>query len=429
MNRSRIRQIVLVNWKGMFFQPFELDDGMTILEGANGTGKTTIMIAAYTCLMPDLNFLNFQNVSAMNVRKNEDKGLYGRLGQGDPVLSLLDIVTADGARHLVGVQLVKKTYPQVNLKHFALRNLDPGADLEQLLLIRHADSNRQEIPTLAEIGQRAAAAGAELVQFRHAREYFRFLFDAGVTPVRMGDNEERKQYNQLLHTSLYGGLSRSLQSSLRDYLLPQDNTLVSSIQDMEQNLLACRRTRATIRRYQSVRGVIQGVYQNGLDMFSAAFFAARLSAEQSLQRALEIRDERRLNRRRWDELSAQIIDTKTDMYRQEDVYRQAASRFEQAVRQLETARSAFEICSEIETRQAERTRQQERSEQARAAFNSARESEKVNRSRARELTERQLELARKLSNAGEAWESLSRQVGLYQQAVKLLDETRELLGS
>ena len=111
-DKSRIVQVILVNWKGMFFQPFEIDQGMTLLEGANGTGKTTIMIAAYTCLMPDLNFLNFQNVTVVGARKNEDKGLYGRLGQGDPVFSLLDIVTANGERHLMGVQLIKRPIPR-----------------------------------------------------------------------------------------------------------------------------------------------------------------------------------------------------------------------------------------------------------------------------------------------------------------------------
>ena len=91
MNKSRIQRVILMNWRGMFFQSFELDEGMTILEGANGTGKTTIMIAAYVCLMPDLNYLNFQNVTTVTARKDEDKGLFGRLGQGDPVYSILDI--------------------------------------------------------------------------------------------------------------------------------------------------------------------------------------------------------------------------------------------------------------------------------------------------------------------------------------------------
>ncbi|MBU2645251.1 hypothetical protein KKI24_11115, partial [bacterium] len=426
-NKSRIRSVILINWKGMFFQPFELDPGMTILEGANGTGKTTIMIAAYTCLMPDLNFLNFQNVSTVSARKNEDKGLYGRLGQGDPVFSLLDIVTADGDRHLVGVQLLKKTYPQVHLKHFAIRNLDPETDLERILLIQHADTNQQEIPELAEIGENAAKYGGELIHFRHAKDYFRFLFDAGITPVRLAENEERKQYNQLLHTSLYGGLSRSLQSSLRDYLLPQDNTLVSSIQDMEQNLLACRRTRATIQRYQSVRGVIQGIYQTGLEMFSAAFSANRLSAEQILQKTLEIRQERRTHRARWDSLSTTIIDTRSEMYRQEDIYRSAITALEAAREELTTAHSARSIAQEISIKQAEREKQQQVARIEQERFWLLKQQEKDHRQQNQELTNRQLELAKKLSNAGEAWETLSRQVGLYQQARKQLAETRSLL--
>jgi len=426
-SKSRIQQVILINWKGMFFQPFQLDPGMTILEGANGTGKTTIMIAAYTCLMPDLNFLNFQNVSTVNVRKNEDKGLYGRLGQGDPVFSILDILTADGVRHLVGVQLIKKTYPQVHLKHFAVRNLDLDADLEQILLIHHADANRQEIPSLAEIGEKASVAGGELVHFRHAKDYFKFLFDAGITPVRMAENDERKQYNQLLHTSLYGGLSRSLQSSLRDYLLPQDNTLVSSIQDMEQNLLTCRRTRATIQRYQSVRGVIQGVYQNGLEMFSAACYANRLAAEQSLRKALDIRKERRTSRSRWEELSATIIETKTRMFEQEDTYRRAVAALEAAREQMAVAHSARDIKQEIDGKQAVQVKQQQIASEEQANLSTLKQEEREHQARNQALTNQQLELAKKLSNAGEAWETLSKQVGLYQQASKLLSETRELL--
>ncbi|MCP4752664.1 MAG: hypothetical protein GY866_17395, partial [Proteobacteria bacterium] len=170
-SKSRIQRVILMNWRGMFFQPFDLDAGMTILEGANGTGKTTIMIAAYTCLMPDLNFLNFQNVTTVASRKNEDKGLYGRLGQGEPVFSLLDILTAEGARHLVGVQLVKKTYPQVTLKHFAVKNLHIEADIEEVLLKSIPETKEQEIPDLEEIGARCLKYQGELINFRHAKEY------------------------------------------------------------------------------------------------------------------------------------------------------------------------------------------------------------------------------------------------------------------
>lgn len=159
--------------------------------------------------MPDLKFLSFQNVTAATTRKNEDKGLYGRLGQDEknrdePIFSILDIITAEGVRHLVGVQLIKKTYPQIGLKHFAVKNLQLEADINTLLIKYHPETNQQEIPDLEEIGRRCLGVGGELITFRHAKDYFRFLFDNGISPLRMQENDERKQYNQLLNTSLYG---------------------------------------------------------------------------------------------------------------------------------------------------------------------------------------------------------------------------------
>jgi chromosome partition protein MukB len=428
-SRSRIQRVILLNWKGMFFQPFDLDEGMTILEGANGTGKTTIMIAVYTCLMPDLNFLNFQNVTTVATRKNEDKGLYGRLGDGDAVYALLDIVTASGERHLVGVQLIRRTYPQVSLRHFAIRKLDPDTDLTPVLLRELPETRQQEIPDLDEIGRRAAESGGELIRFRHAREYFRFLFDAGITPIRLLDNEERKQYNQLLHTSLYGGLSRSLQSSLRDYLLPQDNTLVSGIREMEQNLLACRRTRATIRRYQSVRDVIRGVYQNGLEMFSAAFCAHRLEAGLVIEKALEARRDRRAVRRQWEQTSAELTALNRQLQSEEAALKALIPELSTAREQLDRCRQVDQIDQELGDREKERRRQRDSEQSARERVADLDQQVKALQTKFQSLTDEQLELARKLANAGQAWEGLSRQVGLYRQARTLLEETRRLLNN
>ncbi|MBU3914365.1 hypothetical protein KKA14_02435, partial [bacterium] len=426
-NKCRVQKIILVNWKGMFFQPFELDPGMTILEGANGTGKTTIMIAAYTCLMPDLKLLNFQNVTTVSARKNEDKGLYGRLGEGDLVYSLLDIVTSSGDRHLVGVQLVKKTFPQIVLKHFAIKNLLPEADIEEILTRYTPESRQQEILTIQEIGARALEHKGELINFSHSKDYFRFLYENGISPIRLMEQEERRQYNQLLHTSLYGGLSRSLQSSLRDYLLPEDNTLLSSIQDMEQNLLACRRTRATIQRYQAIREVIQSVYQTGQEMFFSAFCGARLDAEQSMEKALELRKDRVQNSKRLRELTAETTRTQDDLDRHNEELKQAISSLESSRERLEKCQTALNINHDIEARQHDYLEQEKKTREVKEKLNAIKKDVEDARSQNRDLTSRQVELAGNLSDAGQAWETLSKQVGLYQQVQKLLEEVRTLL--
>ncbi len=51
MSRTRATSLVLVNWRGVFYERYQLDRHVTALEGANGSGKTTVMIAAYLCLL------------------------------------------------------------------------------------------------------------------------------------------------------------------------------------------------------------------------------------------------------------------------------------------------------------------------------------------------------------------------------------------
>jgi chromosome partition protein MukB len=75
-NRARIASLVLINWHGFFFQRFEMDRGVTALEGENGAGKTTVMIAAFVALLPDQRLLQFRNVS-------EAGGIEGTAGSLD----------------------------------------------------------------------------------------------------------------------------------------------------------------------------------------------------------------------------------------------------------------------------------------------------------------------------------------------------------
>ncbi len=433
-NNSKIQRAILINWKGMFFQPFDIDSGMTILEGANGTGKTTIMIAIYTCLIPDLNFLNFQNVTAVSSRRNEDKGLYGRIGQDEhnrdePIFSLLDIITCTGERHLVGVQLIKKTYPQVSLKHFAICNLSTDTDIEKLLLRHNSETNQQEIPELSEIGEACKLHGGELVNFRHAKEYFQFLFEKNISPIRLIENEERKKYNQLLHTSLYGGLSRSLQTSLRDYLLPENDKLVQGINEMEHNLKTCRRTRSAIQRFQSVREVIRQVYDTSLSMYSSAFFATRLEAEQKLTNTLKLRAEKRELKQKCLSCSNEIEALHLQQKNCQAALEQKGAELDLARQRLNRCLEANKIDKEYQNKTAEYQAQLEIERSVRDQYEELKTRETKLQKEQRALSAQQIELAKQLSDAGKAWQELSKQVGLYQQAENLLSEAQTLMDS
>ena len=67
---------------------------------------------------------------------------------------------------------------------------------------------------------RGSAAGSRC--FDSARDYFATLFEHGVTPLRLATDEERSKLNEMLRTSMTGGISRALTSELRGFLLKEE---------------------------------------------------------------------------------------------------------------------------------------------------------------------------------------------------------------
>ena len=132
---------------------------------------------------------------------------------------------------------------------------------------------------------------------------------------------------------------------------------------------------------------------------------------------------------KWDSLSAEIVNTQSAIISQEEVYHRAVTNQETSKEHFAVAQSAFSIAQEIKTKQSEREKQRQVTQIEKERFLQLKQQEQENRAQNQELTNRQLELAKKISNAGEAWEALSRQVGLYHQVRKLLVETRELLAN
>mgnify|MGYP001287769831 CR=1 FL=1 len=80
MSRTCAQALVLINWKGVFYERYLIDRHVTALEGANGAGKTTVMIAAYVVLLPDMSRLRFTNLGETGATGG-DKGIWGRLGE------------------------------------------------------------------------------------------------------------------------------------------------------------------------------------------------------------------------------------------------------------------------------------------------------------------------------------------------------------
>jgi chromosome partition protein MukB len=285
MRRTRAEALALVNWKGVFYERYLLDRHVTALEGANGAGKTTVMIAAYVVLLPDMSRLRFTNLGETGATGG-DKGIWGRLGEpGRPSYAVIDFALPSGRRLVAGVHLVRKGEPSVEPTPFIVEGLADDVRLQDLLLVTQGES--EVVPELPELRDNAAGLGGHLTSFPSAREYFAALFDHGVTPLRLGTDEERNKLNEMLRTSMTGGISRALTSELRAFLLKEEGGLADTLQRMRANLDACRRTRTEVQESRRLEKEIGGVFEAGQTMFAAAFLATRERADELSRRVEE----------------------------------------------------------------------------------------------------------------------------------------------
>jgi len=285
MTRTRADALALVNWKGVFYERYLLDRHVTALEGANGAGKTTVMIAAYLVLLPDMSRVRFTNLGETGATGG-DKGIWGRLGEpGRPSYAVLDFALPGKRRLVAGVHLERKGEPSVEPTPFVVVGLADDVRLQDLLLVSQGES--EVVPELSELRENAARLGGRLTSFASAREYFAALFDQGVTPLRLGTDEERNKLNEMLRTSMTGGISRALTSELRAFLLKEEGGLADTLQRMRANLDACRRTRTEVQESRRLQQEIGGVFEAGQTMFAAAFLATRERADEMSRRVEE----------------------------------------------------------------------------------------------------------------------------------------------
>ena len=285
MTRTHAEALALVNWKGVFYERYLLDRHVTALEGANGAGKTTVMIAAYVVLLPDMSRLRFTNLGETGATGG-DKGIWGRLGEpGRPSYAVLDFALPGKRRLVAGVHLERKGEPSVEPTPFIVAGLADDVRLQDLLLVSQGES--EVVPELPELRENAARLGGRLTSFPSAREYFAALFDQGVTPLRLGTDEERNKLNEMLRTSMTGGISRALTSELRAFLLKEEGGLADTLQRMRANLDACRRTRTEVQESRRLEQEIGGVFEAGQTMFAAAFLATRERADELSRRVEE----------------------------------------------------------------------------------------------------------------------------------------------
>lgn len=277
MSRARIHALAMVNWRGIFYERLLFDRAVTALEGTNGAGKTTVMVAVYVALFPDLGKLRFTNLGEHDARSG-DRGIYGRLGDTAwPAFTVLDLRVGRGERVLAGVRITRKTEPSVELDPFIVTGLSPSVPLRDVLLDVD-DAGQDKLLDRATLNSRVARAGGE-ISWTNAGQYFRELYDHGVLPLRLISDEDRRRFNHMLRTSMIGGISHTLSGGLRDFVLREDASLADGLRSMRDNLAACQSTRRQIEEEERAEVEVRGVYEAGATMFAAGVHQHRLTAD------------------------------------------------------------------------------------------------------------------------------------------------------
>src|SRR6266516_3289834 len=197
MKRVRTHALVLINWKGVFYERYLLDDRVTALEGDNGAGKTTVMIAAYVALLPDMTRLRFTNVGESDA-SGGDKGIWGRLGNPNRPSYAALVFDIGGEQIIAGVHLVRKGEPSVELSSFVISELQHTIPLQDVFLIRSGLDAL--VPELSDLRENVGLHGGKIQLFKSAKEYFAELFDRGITPLRLGIDDDRSRFNDMLRT-------------------------------------------------------------------------------------------------------------------------------------------------------------------------------------------------------------------------------------
>jgi chromosome partition protein MukB len=426
MSRARATALALVNWKGVFYERYQLDRRVTALEGANGAGKTTVMIAAYIVLLPDMSRLRFTNLGE-TAAIGGDRGIWGRLGEPSrPSYAALELDLGERGRVIAGVLLTRKAEPTLELTPFLISELQPGVRLQDLLLLVTAEE--EAVPELADLRLNVAAARAKLEVFGSAKDYFAALFELGIGALRLSSDEDRGRLGDMLRTSMTGGISRAITAELRSFLLREQVSIGDTLGRMRENLNACRRTRIEVSEAQLLEQEISGVYDAGQGMFAAALQATRERAHEQRAAALNLADAAARARHALSEAShtAEQLEARERQLSQELAQqREALERLREQTRISESHEALRAIQRDVEQ---ERNAAAALVEQARGRKQSAaneREAQKKQREVARQDQER---AALGLADLQAGLDELHRRSSAYRQAQRLLAEVATLSG-
>ena len=422
--RTHIRSLTLVNFRGVFFKTLELHRLMSNLIGHNGAGKTTIMGALLMNRVPDNRLIRLRNNSDSG-QDRSDNGVWGRIGSG-VCYSLVDYELFDGRRVIAGVQLRRLTQPKVEIKQFAITGIDHEVSVRDLIMQPLGDNRFEPLEGKA-FRNKVAMMGGELERFDTTAQYMDWQFNQRIIPRRMENMQDRQRYYRMLETSLYGGLSNELQKGLRDYLLPADDKVKTSISSMQSVLQETRKTRNKIEHTRQHRKTVKAVLESSYALGEHVLAWAEQNQRQLHQQLEEKKRDEKRARDSLESKKLQLATIQSKLDRFEVTREELDLREDEAHNQLEYARDLSRLHSDKERLGNEKEHSQRQLEELNEQLLILTAQHDEQNAELKLLEEDVAMLVDQLSSVEQAYSEEARKAGLYQTALRSLEEVRTSL--
>lgn len=423
--RAYGKRLVLANWKGIIFHCFDLDRHVTGLEGRNGAGKTTVMAAYVTAILPNLKLLSFKNVNG-TVAARGDGGLWGRIGEDGVCYALIEWITPRGKSMWAGVAMTRGSMPTIDIKPITIHDLPAKASPYDVLLLR--ESSGAVVPQLPQLREHVAMHGARLVTHKTLADYMRVLFDQGVTPMPMTTHEEQERFYRVLSTSMEGSaLATLIKTGLRDYLLSPDTSLERRISLMRESLQQCRLTKRELERAQVAHREISELFDAAWKMASFAYFGARGRYEQESRNWKEKSAASRKAHKSYGELNTTVtvLQHRVEFLKHELVTAQEAVVMRQS--DLQQAERARALRTQLTHSQQALSQRQKESLEAQARSEATATAEQDAEQALQHAQDEHTRTAEELANVQKAVEGLVRRVTQLRIARTYLADARKAL--
>lgn len=422
--RTQIRSLTMVNFRGIFFKTMDMHPLMSNLIGHNGAGKTTIMGALLINRVPDNRLIRLRNNSDSG-QDRSDNGIWGRIGAGT-CYSLVDYELYDGSRVIAGVRIRRLSQPKVELKLFAITGIEASVPVRDLVMkpLPGADNRYDPLDGKA-LRNQVAMMDGELLTFNTTAQYMSWQFEQRIIPRRMENSQDRQRYYRMLETSLYGGLSSELQKGLRDYLLPADDQVRLSIGSMQSALQETQNTRRKIETTRSDRKVIREILESS---YALGEHVLAWAEKQKIKLQQELKDKQQQQRQAELQLETkrqQLSSIDARLLSLDAREAELVSREEDTSERLDQAKNLERLHTGLErlaNEQSNHSQQLEELNEQKALLDQQHQEESADLER---LQEDVAQLMDQLTSVEQAYSEEARKAGLYQAALRALNEVRD----